>query len=175
MTGYFIIDLADLDKVIVKKWRLWQNRFYTGVQKPTTIHKFLLDIPEDSDVVIDHINCNPADNRRSNLRICTQQQNICNSPIKSNNQSGFAGIYFDKSRNKWVTEIKCNYIKCYLGRYEKLEDACFVRYTAEKLLFKDFRNTTNDNNLLPLAEACKNKDKLTEYVEQRISLKYNSK
>ena len=113
-----------------------------------TNFSFLLN-PNDNEV-IDHINGDVTDNRRKNLRIVTQQQNLINKAILSNNTSEIAGVSWDKSRNKWTVEIRLNNIKCYLGRYEKKEDAVFVRYYAELKLFKEFRSNRNDQNILKL-------------------------
>lgn len=171
-SGFCIIDKEDLDRVITRKWRLWHGRFFTGVKKPISLHDFILKGQRKEGQVIDHINGNPADNRKKNLRITTQNKNVINQSLKSSNTSGFAGIYFDKSRNKWAVEIKLNYIKCFLGRYSLLEDACYIRYNAELLLFKEFRNKNNDKNLISLAEKCTQKEKLLAYLEQRISEKF---
>lgn len=171
VSGYFIIDKSDLDTVIVRKWRLWKGRFFTGVKQPIYLTDFLIpDKPKNC--VIDHINQKPYDNRRCNLRVTTQSNNTKNRTLMTNNISGFAGIWFDKSRNKWCAEIKTNYIKCFLGRYSDLEDACFVRLVAENIMFGEYRSTTNDLRLVPLANSSKNKDKLQKYVEQKLALKF---
>lgn len=55
---------------------------------------------------IDHANRNGLDNRRENLRFCTQSQNVTNRIYKSNKSSGFRGVQFNKNNNKyrvWVT------------------------------------------------------------------------
>lgn len=170
-SGKFLIDLEDLDTVIVKKWRCWKGSYYTGNSNPITIHQFLLNA--SSDMVIDHINGNRADNRKSNLRICSQQQNLCNVAIKSNNKSGIAGVCWDKKRNKWVAEIRFNYIKCFLGRYSDFADAVYVRYYAEQKVFKEYRSTRNDEKILSIIENCHRKAELEKYVDERISEKYN--
>lgn len=173
VSGYFIIDTEDLDRVICHKWRLWKGRIYTGVQKPKSIGNFILGVDAVENYDIDHINHNPMDNRKCNLRQIKHSDNIKNLQLSNNNISGFSGIHFNKQRNKWEVEIKCNYIKCKLGRYDKLEDACFVRYTAEKLVFKEFRNTCNDKNLIPMVESCQNKEELTERTTSKIKEKFS--
>ena len=49
--------------------------------------------------MIDHINGNTLDNRKENLRICTNKQNIRNSGKYKNNTSGFKGVTW--SYGKW--------------------------------------------------------------------------
>lgn len=169
-SGKFLIDKEDLEKVIAKKWRFWKGNYYTGNKNPISIYRFLIN--PKSNQVIDHINGKRFDNRKCNLRITTQQKNLLNKNIQSNNNSGVAGVSWDKSRKKWIAEIKMDGIKCYLGRYKNLEDAVFVRYKAELLLFKEFRSTRNDNTILKFVSECKNKENLTEYVKERLQKKY---
>lgn len=64
---------------------------------------------------IDHINGNRIDNRISNLRNVTQQENTFNSVSK--------GYDFDKKEKKWRARIKINNKSIYLGRYDTEEDA----------------------------------------------------
>jgi len=173
ISGFFIIDANDLDRVIVRKWRLWKDRFFTGVQKPTSISQFIMGERVNENTVIDHINHNPADNRKCNLRIITQQQNICNQALKTTNSTGIQGVWFDIARDKWSVEIKSNYVKCFLGRYDELEDACYARLIAEQIVFDEFRNSSNDNVLLPLANKSKNKQQLSAYVKNRVNNIYN--
>lgn len=170
-SGKFLIDLDDLEEVLKHKWRFWQNSYFTGNTKPISIHRFLMN--PNKEEVVDHINGNRQDNRRQNLRVITQQKNLINRAILSNNNTGIAGVWFDKNRNKWCAEIRMDGIKCYLGRYENKEDAAFARYIAELKLFKEFRSTRNDSILIPLAQTSSNKEKIIEYVDERLQKKFS--
>lgn len=170
--GSFIIDTEDLEKVIIYKWRVCKNRIYTGVFKTVQLHRFILgDIPENK--VVDHINHNPLDNRKANLRITTQANNVKNKLLQSNNNSGFAGVWFEHKRNKWCSEIYFEGKKCFLGRHNKLCDAVYVKYIAEKIMFKEFRSSQNDDNILKIITECHNKAILNDYVKKRLFDRYN--
>jgi len=52
------------------------------------LQRFVMNTPDE--LVVDHINCDKFDNRRENLRICTQRQNSLNRKYESN--TGFAGV-----------------------------------------------------------------------------------
>ncbi len=170
-TASFIIDLKDLDFVIAKKWRYWKGRIYTGNFKIISIAQYLMGVKEG--MVIDHIDSNPLNNRRSNLRFVTQQKNVVNQSLKKNNKSGYKGVRWDNTRNKFTVEIKYKYKKCHLGRYDKIEDAVFARYYGECLLFKNYRNKTQDNKIIPFINKCKNKDTISQYIRKRILSTYD--
>ena len=171
-SGKFLIDKEDLEKVLIKKWRYWKGNYYTGNYKPISIWRYLINPKENQ--VVDHINGNRADNRKTNLRLCTQHENSFNRTLSKQNKSGVAGVWFDKERNKWASEIKFNSKKCFLGRYKSLEDAVFVRYYAETKIFKDFRNTRNDKRILSIITTCGRKEELIKNVNERLQKKFNS-
>ena len=101
------------------------------------LHRIIMDDPED--LLVDHINRNPLDNRRENLRIVTQQENNMNQGINKNNKSGVSGVCRDKKSNKWRAQIMYKYKKIYLGCFDTLEDAAKAREDGEIKYFGDFR------------------------------------
>ena len=53
--------------------------------------------------VIDHIDHNPLNNQKSNLRICSRAQNCMNQlPQKIQKSSKYKGVCWDKQMNKWI-------------------------------------------------------------------------
>ena len=91
-------------------------------------------------MVVDHINHNGLDNRKSNLRICTNQENICNCEIPKNNKSGCKGVYWAKDKNKWTVQVTINNKTIYIGRYTNLEEAIEARKEASKKYYNEFAN-----------------------------------
>lgn len=99
--------------------------------KLVELHRWIMK-PKSGEYV-DHIDGNTLDNRRCNLRICTNAANLRNGThIRPNNTSGVTGVWCDKSRGKWCAEIKVNYKKISLGRYNTLREATQARKEAEK-------------------------------------------
>ncbi len=104
-----IVDDCDFDLLIRFYWNAQQhpNTYYAtrGFYIATSsgckhyavlMHRQILGLdPEDSRDV-DHINKYGLDNRRENLRICSRSENMYNQGIRSNNSSGFKGVYFYK-------------------------------------------------------------------------------
>ena len=101
------------------------------------LHRIIMGDPEGQ--FIDHINRDPLDNRRDNLRIVSIQENSMNQTMRKTNKSGVPGVHWCKSTNKWVAQIAYKYKHINLGRFEKLEDARKAREDAEMKYFGEFR------------------------------------
>lgn len=118
-----IIDSEDYDKVKDYKWHLLKTGYVaTSVggrknKKMIYIHRLITNCPDGK--VVDHINGNPLDNRKKNLRICLHIENCLNRKKSSINTktSKYKGVHFDKNRNKWRTSIRVNGTNFYLGRF----------------------------------------------------------
>ena len=142
--GKELIDLDDVDKVKNIKWHksdLQRNTYYCISNNKTwkRLHRLIMNVT-DPNIFVDHINHNGLDNRKSNLRICTNQENIRNCITPKNNKSGYKGIYWAKDKNKWTVQITLNNKTKYIGRYEKLEDAIAARKEAAKKYYGEFAN-----------------------------------
>lgn len=132
------IDLDDINKVKKYKWCLDTSNGYVLNRKIGYLHRYLIgNIPND--MQIDHINKCRIDNRKSNLRICTNQENNFNKGLISSNTSGFTGVCWDKSRNKWIAQIKIGN-KNQSARFDNLEDAIEYRKQKEIEYFREYRN-----------------------------------
>ena len=84
--------------------------------------------------VVDHINGDSMDNRKSNLRICTQKQNSQN-----NRKPGvFTGVNYNKQNGKWVARISHNYKSKQLGTFKTQAEALLCRIKAEKEIIGNF-------------------------------------
>ena len=134
--GRAIIDLEDVEKIKNYKWSLKNG--YAFNTEVGLLHRFLNEYPND--MVIDHINLNKLDNRRSNLRICTYSQNNMNTKIKSSNTSGTKGVWWNAKREKWIAEIMIDNKKYYLGEFINKEKEIKTRKEAEIKYFGEFRN-----------------------------------
>lgn len=142
----FILDNEDVEKLGDKKWRcVYKNDkpyLFTGNQKSEKIYFHRLVCPTEKQ--IDHISGNTLDNRKSNLREVTIQDNMKNLQKKSNNTSGIRGVSYDKKRNVWRTDFTYEKTRYYLKGWNKKEQAIYQRYILEKYFLKEYRNTAND-------------------------------
>ena len=133
-----LIDLDDVHKVKEYKWCLDGYGYVRGgKEKKIQLHRFVMNCPDD--MVVDHINLNPLDNRKMNLRICTKQQNEMNRPLRNNNTSGITGVSLHKQTNKWRAYIEYNQKYIHLGLFDTKEDAVKAREQAEIKYFGEYR------------------------------------
>lgn len=86
---------------------------------------------------LDHINRDRADNRFSNLREATEQQNSCNRAKSQNSKSGFKGVSLFRN-GKWQAQIGVKRKKIFLGYFDRAEDAHAAYCEAAKKAFGEF-------------------------------------
>ena len=131
----FLIDKDDLNKIQERYWSNNGSHVCSG-HNSLLIHRFIMNCPKG--MVVDHINCNPLDNRKSNLRICTITENNRNTKIMRNNKSGYKGVSWDKYMKKWVAFIRINNKSKSLGYFNTPELAHAAYCAAAKEHFGEF-------------------------------------
>ena len=132
-----IIDAIDLPLVFYNKWNVQSDGYAFCDKEINSLHRMIMGVA-DSNIIIDHIDRNKNNNRRSNLRMCTPQENSRNCNLSSNNTSGISGASFKKDRNKWRAYITVNNKQISLGSFKNIEEAICARLRAEKDLFGEF-------------------------------------
>lgn len=95
-------------------------------------------IPDGMEV--DHIDCNPSNNRIDNLRLATSSQQKMNKRVQSNNRSGLKGAYYHDAHKgkKWRSQIKVDGRYRFLGYYHTPEEAHAAYAEAAKEFFGEF-------------------------------------
>ena len=130
----FLFDIEDYDKVKDIRWyskKTKDGHIYLENKKNSykSFHKIVMNA---ENTYVDHINRNTRDNRKSNLRISTNQQNSFNCNLSKNNKSGYTGVSWDKSKQLWTAKIKVNYKDIYLGSSRNsIEEALILRLKGE--------------------------------------------
>jgi hypothetical protein len=102
------------------------------------VHRWIMNGPEG--LIVDHVNRDRLDNRRSNLRLVTVAQNTQNSgPKKTKGRtSSFKGVCLDKQSGKWQAQIKVKGISKYLGQFYDEADAAKAYDVAAKQVYGEF-------------------------------------
>jgi hypothetical protein len=138
---FAIVDAEDYDWLVQYKWhcRKFNNNFYAFRQehnKTISMHRVIINAPKE--MLVDHIDCNGLNNRKSNLRLCTYAQNACNRRPKPNSSSKYKGISFHRRDKKWEAQINHNGKSKYLGRYDIEIDAALTYDRKAEQLFGQF-------------------------------------
>lgn len=107
-----------------KKWKL------------VLLHRQLLDSPDG--VMVDHWNGNGLDNRRKNLRHCTNAQNQANQQLRLDSRTGFRGVDFHAPSQFFRAHIKLDGKKRYLGQFATARDAAIAYDNAARSLYGEF-------------------------------------
>ena len=134
-TNFVLIDNKDLDKINSCKWCLNSMGYPYNSHNGLMYHLILQMKPKFPELIVDHINGNPLDCRKNNLRVVNHATNMINKrfPGKmSNNQSGFRGVYWYPNYEKWCTQIRRDKKTTHVGYFNNFLEACNARILAEK-------------------------------------------
>ncbi len=148
--GAALVDDTDFERVAQYRWCRGAYGYPVGwvAGRMIVLHRFLMNAPPGSRV--DHKNGDRCDARRGNLRFCTHAENNRNKRGTSA-VSGIKGAYWDKSKGKYLAQLKCGGRTYYLGRYADPIAAGLAYWAKARELFGEFAST----NLPPevLAQA----------------------
>jgi hypothetical protein len=117
----FLVDDGD-SYLLSMKWSITREgyaRLTVPLNGERFIHRIIAGAQPGEEV--DHIDRNTLNNKRSNLRIATRQQQGFNRGLFKNNTTGYKGVSFH--RGKWQASIRVNGILEYLGRFTTPEKA----------------------------------------------------
>jgi hypothetical protein len=157
---YSIVDNKDYEYLNQWSWQFHRTRGgFNGYaqrkplkreedKKQLKLHRYLLNAPVN--LLVDHINGNGLDNRRENLRLCTNHENQQNQKKweiwgKRPTTSKYKGVCWKKSNRLWVVKVQkrhYGYFNCEVQAAEKYDEV------AEKL-YGEFALTNKMLGLLP--------------------------
>lgn len=85
-----------------------------------------------------HIDDNRLNNRRANLRLATRQQSCWRQRARSDNTSGYRGVYFSKDKQRWYARITIEQKYRHLGYFATAAEAARAYNTAAQAAFGEF-------------------------------------
>lgn len=141
--GKFAI-VDDEDYKYLNQWK-WQyssrgyavrQKYINGKYKEIQLHRIVNNTPDGYQT--DHINQDRLDNRKLNLRNCTNQQNSFNASLRKDSFSKIRGVSFHKYAHKWRAHIGVLGKHMSLGYFLNIEDAKEARQKAERKYFGEF-------------------------------------
>ena len=135
-----IVDDEDFERVNQWKWCFHkgnnEKNAYAFRFNSIRMHRFILNVPKG--LHVDHINGDTLDNRKKNLRICTQLENNRNTPKRKDTTNKYKGIHFVKQRNKWIARIQVNGKRIHSGYFNTQEEAARRYDEMAKIHFGNF-------------------------------------
>ena len=141
----FTIDKDDEERVRKHKWVLQKcthtdspfPKYYarTSDSSGVLLHRYIIQAKKGE--VIDHINQNTFDTRKTNLRRTTYSVNNFNTRLRRKNKTGYAGVFYVKSIKKWNAYISKDRHRYCLGYFDTKEEAIDARKKAEKVYYRD--------------------------------------
>ena len=159
----FYFDLDDYDKIKDIVWYVNKSKRVVGRYNNRNIFIHKLITNTNFNQTIDHINLNPRDNRKENLRIVTQQQNAFNRRGHGKlSKFGVKGVSWVKLSKKWVGLLSFNRKNVYSKYFDNISDAIVSQIEAEKIHFGIHRYKWEDeikwDELLEYEKEIKNKE-----------------
>ena len=146
-----LVDDTDYEWLNQWKWHANKTRgrhksFYakrwasTGTGREA-MHRLILGLQPGDKRQCDHIDGDGLNNRRSNLRVCTAQQNQQCKRNLYEGTSEYKGVCWDRWRRKWVADIQVNYKHIRLGSFDSESDAARCYDRAALKYFGEFALT----------------------------------
>ena len=154
-TEYIIyIDTEDLHKLenVTSMYLIQQAggnyrvaiRVGSGNKKRTYLHRLIINAPDT--YIVDHIDCNPLNNRKINLRLVDMSGNMQNRRgATKKSKSGIRGVFWDSARQKWCATVNVNNKKVFFRRFDSKEEAIEAAEKARAMyqpLSKEAREAT---------------------------------
>ena len=128
-----LINISDIPLVKDSYWSLSGNGYFSrnsGTDESITIHRFITGCPDG--LVVDHINHNKLDNRRENLRVCSQFENMCNSKEKGK----IVGVNRNNTNGKRMASVDAQGFKK-RKQFNSKEEAIKQRAEWERMIIID--------------------------------------
>ena len=131
----FIFDTSDRELVEGFVWSI-DRKGYVSSHDGGKLHRLLMQ--PSADDVVDHINGNPCDCRRENLRVVKQRHNTYNQGLRVNSTTGYKGVHFDKRRQKYMAHIHPDKHTKFLGYHDTSKEAAKAYNKAASFYFGEF-------------------------------------
>jgi hypothetical protein len=143
-----IIDAEDAPKVNGLSWyalvsasseqiyAATRDKRVRGKSAILLMHRLITDAPVG--MMVDHENRNGLDNRKGNLRVCTQSQNMANQKRRSIGSSAYKGVSWSKWMNRWKACVQFNYRIVHIGYFSDEIDAAKAYDSKARELFGEY-------------------------------------
>jgi hypothetical protein len=133
-----LVDSESFHDIMKYPWTISKKGYITGTISDRNVRLSHFVMNRSCELHVDHINNNPLDNRKCNLRLVTPKQNAMNMSSRTGSSSQYIGVHFRKDNNKWRARIQVNEEDKNLGQFDNEIDAAKARDIATKKYFKEY-------------------------------------
>lgn len=115
LTGgkFALVDAGDFDDVSGFSWcRAGGYACRRSGGETVSMHRHIMSVPRG--IEVDHVDGDVFNNRRSNLRLATRQQQTQNQRLRRTNTSGYVGVCWHRGEQRWAATIRVE------GRYRRI-------------------------------------------------------
>jgi hypothetical protein len=142
------VDREDYAWLSAWTWYRARNRAVVGhphTPRTTFLHRLILNAQPGQ--IVDHIDGDPRNNTRANLRFATQSQNRANEHVSRGGSSVYRGVYWDANREKWSASLAIKAKPRFLGRFTDEAQAARAYDRAAAEYFGEFATLNFPNEV----------------------------
>jgi hypothetical protein len=137
IAGYACVDATDHDRLVAFKWHMDARGYVRRYEnsKVVRLHREVLGEAPFHGAEPDHINRDPLDNTRANLRWVSHAQNVQNKGVYRNSKSGVRGVWWDASINRWRAQVQHGGRKVWRAYFTDKNEAAVAVEAARSRVF----------------------------------------
>lgn len=139
-----LVDDDDFEKVSQYKWYAakQKSKFRAATKGGRLLmHRLIMDVT-DTKILVDHIDTNPLNNQKENLRLCSVAENNKNRKAFKNNKTNYKGVFYRADRKKFVANICVNKKQIRIGSYNTALEAANAYDSHVKKLHGQYAQTS---------------------------------
>lgn len=142
-----LIDDDQYEEIAAHRWRAQKGKHthYAAMNGGVLMHRLIMRATKGD--IVDHVNGDGLDNRKENLRLCSNAENMMNARKIAGRSSRFKGVSWNKDRSQWYSTIEKDGKRKFLGGYK---DEAVAAKQYDNAALRMFGSYAKTNEMLGL-------------------------